>query len=108
MKNVIVITEASSGFGALAARALVKAGGSVATFKMRANGIQIRFPLSSGEAEHSRDQAELPGDFSLADPSCLSLPNHVHCLITGDRPPRAPRGSEALAGLHSSFDCVFR
>jgi hypothetical protein len=71
---------------------------------MRVNGIQIRFSLSSGEAEHSRDQAELPDDFTLADPSCLSLPNHVHCLITGDRPPRTPKGSEALAGFHSSFD----
>jgi hypothetical protein len=33
---------------------------------MRVNGTQIRFSLSSGAAEHSRDQPELPDDFSLA------------------------------------------
>jgi hypothetical protein len=66
---------------------------------MRVNGIQLRFSLSSGEAEYSRDQAELPGDFRLADPSCLSLPNHVQRLITGDRPQRAPKRSGSLDWL---------
>jgi hypothetical protein len=41
--------------------------------------------LSSGEAEEGRDEAELPLDFTLADPFCLSLPDHVYCLVTGGR-----------------------
>jgi hypothetical protein len=60
--------------------------------------------LSSGEAEEGRDEAELPLDFTLADPFCLSLPDQVYCLVTGDRPPGSPKRPKALAGFDSSFD----
>jgi hypothetical protein len=67
------------------------ASGSVATMKSRASEMETISHLSSGEAEHGRNEAELPLDFTLADPFCLSLPNHVHCLVTSDRSPGTPK-----------------
>jgi hypothetical protein len=58
--------------------------------------------LSSGEAEHGRNEAELPLDFTLADPfACPFL--HVHCLVTSDRSPGTQNETEALASFYSSF-----
>src|SRR5689334_13379404 len=39
-----------------------------------------------------------------ADPPCLTFPEHVHRLITLDRPPRCAELAKVLLGLDPSFD----
>src|SRR5262249_13856558 len=40
----------------------------------------------------------------LGQPPYLTFPDHVHYLVSLDRPPGAVKGSEPLAGVDPSFD----
>ena len=40
----------------------------------------------------------------MGQPSHLAFPDHVHCLVSLDRPPRPVKRLEPLAGIDPSFD----
>ena len=58
-----------------------------------------------GEAEQLADEVSLAGCISFGQPSHSTLPDHVHCLDTLQRPPRTLKGSIALGQPNSLFDC---
>ena len=56
------------------------------------------------QPEQFVDALNLLPNIRTAHPPRLSLPNHVHCLVSLDCSPRRVEFTEALLGLHASFD----
>ena len=79
--------------------------GSVATFKMQP-------ALSSGvcraflgcQIEKAVDELNLAKKVVSRHPSHLPLPDHVKRFVALNRSPGRPKFSNALLGLHSTFD----
>src|SRR5580658_6289992 len=60
--------------------------------------------VSGSQIEQLVDEPILLAKISVADPPRLSLPYHVHSLISRYRPLSCSELAKALLGLHSSFD----
>ena len=58
-----------------------------------------------GETKETVDERNLPGNVALRQPPHLTFPNHVYRLDTLNRSPCRVKGSEALHGSDSTFDC---
>ena len=60
--------------------------------------------VSCSDLEQLVDALNLLPNFRTAHPPRLTLPDHVHGLISLDRSPRCVEFTKALLGLHASFD----
>ena len=80
--------------------------GCVATFNNQQESDWLGRPgsLSCGHLEQLVDELNLLPNIRTAHPPRLTLPDHVHCLISLDRSPRRVEFTKALLGFHSSFD----
>ena len=56
------------------------------------------------QSEDLIKESDQPQHIPFGQPPHLAFPDHVHCLISLDRPPRPVKGSEPLAGVDPSFD----
>ena len=54
--------------------------------------------MSGADAEAPLDEPHLTNDVGLGQPADLSLPDDVHCFVSGDRVQRAIHRSEPLTG----------
>src|ERR1700693_1466600 len=63
-----------------------------------------RWPSSGGQFEELVDELNLTPNIRSAHPPNLSLPQHVHRLITLNRSLRRLEFSEPLLGVHAPFD----
>ena len=59
------------------------------------------FSAQSKDLIEEQDQSQ---HIPFGQPPYLAFPDHVHYLVSLDRPPGAVKGSEPLAGVDSSFD----
>lgn len=55
-------------------------------------------------SKEAGDDGNLPGNVSFPHPSHLSLPNHVHHLVSLQRSPCRFKGKEAHPRLDQAFD----
>ena len=80
--------------------------GCVATFKKRQERDWSSRPgsVSCRHLEQLVDGLNLSPNIRTAHPPHLPLPDHVHDLVSLDRSPRRVEFTQALLGLHSSFD----
>ena len=80
--------------------------GCVATFKKRQESDWLDRPgcVSCSDLEQLVDELNLLPNIRTAHPPRLTLPDHVHGLISLDRSPRRVEFTKALLGLHASFD----
>ena len=80
--------------------------GCVATFKKQqeSDGLDRSDSISCGYLEELVDELNLLPNFRTAHPPRLTLPDHVHGLISLDRSPRRVEFTKALLRLHASFD----
>ena len=62
------------------------------------------FPVLRGDAKETVDKLALPDHVSLIEPSDLPFPDHVHCLVAFDRPPRPFWRPESDARGNALFD----
>ena len=104
VKNVIVITGASSGFGALAARALAKAGHTVYASMRETKGRnapEVK-ELEKYAAEHSVDLRSVELDVS-SEKSCETAIQEIIAKDArlDDRSQRWPHGLRPGGGIHS-------
>src|ERR1019366_403400 len=77
---------------------------SVATFKRR-QVIACSTHIRSGcQLEKVVDELNLTKKIISCHPSNLPLPDHVDCFIALNRSPSCLKFSEALLGVHSTFD----
>ena len=60
--------------------------------------------ISGSHFEQLVDELDLSPNIRTAHPPRLSLPNHVHRLITLNRSVRGLELSESLLGVHTAFD----
>jgi hypothetical protein len=58
---------------------------------------------SGGNIEEIGHESNLSANIAYLDPFNLSLPEHVHGLITADGPPRRLETEEAESGIDSTF-----
>ena len=56
------------------------------------------------QLEKAVDELNLSKKIISCHPSSLPLPDHVDCFVALNRSPRCLKFSEALLGLHSTFD----
>lgn len=56
------------------------------------------------QSEDFPDELNLPGRIPFRQPPHLAFPDHVHCLIALNCPPRSIERSKTLAGIHSPLD----
>ena len=61
-------------------------------------------PILRRDAKEVVNELALPYHVSLVQPSNLPFPNHVHCLVTFDRPPCAFWRPESEACGKALFD----
>jgi hypothetical protein len=54
--------------------------------------------------EKAADEPNLSKKIISCDPSNLPLPDHVDCFVALNRSPSRLKFSEALLGIHSTFD----
>jgi len=59
----------------------------------------LRLPI-----EKTVDELNLTKKIISCHPSNLPLPDHVDCFVALNRSPSRPEFSEALLGIHSTFD----
>jgi hypothetical protein len=59
------------------------------------------FSAQSEDLIEEQDQSQ---HIPFGQPPHLTFPDHVHYLVSLDRPPGAVKGSEPLAGVDPSFD----
>ena len=80
--------------------------GCVATLKGEQNWDEglARTAISGSQIEELLDESDLTEDIRSAHPPNLSLPDHVHRLITLNRPPRRLEFSKFLLGVDAAFD----
>jgi hypothetical protein len=64
----------------------------------------ISMAVSGGQLEDRFDEPDLPPDIGATRPPNLSLPNHVHRLVSLDDAACRVKFAEALLGVHSSFN----
>jgi len=57
------------------------------------------------QAQGLIEKHDQPHYVSFGQPPHLAFPNHLHHLVSLDRPPGPSKGSESLAGVDPSFDC---
>src|SRR5580704_1771747 len=60
--------------------------------------------VSGSQIEQLVDEPILLANIMVADPPRLSLPDHVHSLVSRNRSPCRAELAKALLGLHASFD----
>src|ERR1700730_1043048 len=60
--------------------------------------------VSGSQIEQLVDEPILLANIIVADPPRLSLPDHVHSLVSRNRSPCRAELAKALLGLHASFD----
>ena len=77
--------------------------GSVATLKS-GDGSRFGIEVSCRHLEQPVDELNLAPHIRAAHPPRLPLPNHVHCLVSLDCPPRRVKLAKPLFGLYPSFD----
>jgi len=80
--------------------------GSVATLRVAdtmAEG-RVDVGISGYYFEELLDELNLTWNVSSTHPPNLSLPDHVHRLISLNRSPRRLEFSESLLGVHTPFD----
>jgi hypothetical protein len=58
----------------------------------------------SYQIEKAVDELNLTKKIISSHPSNLPLPDHVDCFVALNRSPSRPEFSEALLGVHSTFD----
>jgi hypothetical protein len=58
----------------------------------------------SAQAEDLIEEQDQSQHIPFGQPPHLAFPDHVHYLVSLDRPPGAVKGSEPLAGVDPSFD----
>ncbi|MGA7317771.1 MAG: hypothetical protein WBX22_27830 [Silvibacterium sp.] len=58
----------------------------------------------SCQVEKAVDELNLPKKIISSHPSNLPLPDHVDCFVALNRAPNRPEFSEALLGIHTTFD----
>ena len=68
------------------------------------DGSRFGIEVSCSHLEQPVDELNLAPHIRAAHPPRLPLPNHVHCLVSLDCPPRRVKLAKPLLGLHSSFD----
>jgi hypothetical protein len=56
------------------------------------------------QLEKAVDELDLPKKIISCHPSNLPLPDHVDCFVVLNRSPSCLEFSEALLGVHSTFD----
>jgi transposase-like protein len=78
--------------------------GSVATFKRRQITACSTHICSGCQLEKVVDELNLTKKIISCHPSSLPLPDHVDCFIALNRSPSRLEFSEALLGVHSTFD----
>jgi hypothetical protein len=61
--------------------------------------------LFSFQSEDFPDELNLPKDIPFRQPPHLAFADYVQNLVALNRPPGSIERSEALAGIHSPFDC---
>ena len=60
--------------------------------------------VSGSQIEQLVDEPILLANIIVADPPRLSLPDHVHSLVSRNRSPCCVELAKALLGFHASFD----
>ena len=80
--------------------------GCVATFKKRPENDWSSRPgsVSCSHLEQRVDELNLLPNSRIVHPPRLPLPDHVYGLVSLDRSPRRGECTNALLGLHASFD----
>src|SRR5215813_1330085 len=63
----------------------------------------VRYFSSGDNLEEIGHESNLSANVAFPDSFNLSLPDHVHGLITADGPPRRVETEEAEAGIDSAF-----
>src|ERR1022692_456312 len=58
------------------------------------------------QIEKAVDELNLPRKIVCCHPSSLPLPDHVDCFVALNRSPSRLEFSEALLGVHSTFDDI--
>src|ERR1039458_3017653 len=56
------------------------------------------------QIEKAVDELNLTKNIISCHPSSLPLPDHVHCFVALNRSPSCLEFSEALLGVHATFD----
>ena len=88
--------------GALIAISLVR---SVASFKMQTRlSPSVCCAFLGCQIEKAVDELNLTKKIISCQPSNLPLPDHVDCFVALNRSPSCLEFSEALLGVHSTFD----
>ena len=64
----------------------------------------VRYFSSGDNIEEIGHESNLSANVASPDSFNLSLPDHVHGLITADGPPRRIEAAEAESGVDSAFD----
>ena len=80
----------------------IPAEGCVAKNMLGHKNTEYRFN-SGGNIEEIGHESNLSANIAYLDPFNLSLPDHVHGLITADGPPRRVETEEAESGIDSTF-----
>src|SRR5215510_71720 len=88
-------------------RMTIPAEGCVAKNMLGHKNTEYRFN-SGGNIEEIGHESNLSANIAYLDPFNLSLPDHVHGLITADGPPRRVETEEAESGIDSTFCRVGR
>ena len=78
--------------------------GSVATFSVADTKGGVDVGISGYYFEELLDELNLTWNVSSTHPPNLSLPDHVHRLVSLNRSPRRLEFSESLLGVHTPFD----
>ena len=68
------------------------------------DGSRFGIEVSCRHLEQPVDELNLAPHIRAAHPPRLPLPNHVHCLVSLDCPPRRVKLAKPLFGLYPSFD----
>ena len=81
--------------------------GCVAIFKkhQESDGSGRSGAVSCNHVEQLVDELNLLPNIRTAHPPRLSLPDHVHCLVSLDRSPRRLKLTKSLLGLHTIAVC---
>src|SRR5271156_6698881 len=86
-------------------RALPIRDGSVASFKMQTSlSPSVCRAFLGCQVEKAVDELDLTKKIISGHPSNLPLPGHVDCFVALNGSPSRPEFSEALLGIHSTFD----
>ena len=79
--------------------------GSVASFKMQTRlSPSVCCAFLGCQIEKAVDELNLTKKIISCQPSNLPLPDHVDCFVALNRSPSRLKFSEALLGVHSTFD----